>query len=287
MTTRSRQNISFGYAIISVALVLVMLGLIGLIYIQTNSLIAYFKENVAVLVELKADTSNEQTKILKSSLEKSDFIKPGSLVFTSKERGAHLLAQEFGKDITSFGFENPLFDILQFKMKPGYEHPDSLAQAKSVIAGNPLVNDVYIQEGMLNNINDYLKRGTIVGIAIALLFLIIAISLIYNTIRLALFSNRMVIKSMQLVGAKRSYIQRPYLWKSIKNGAISAMIAVSILMGLLLIIHFQLPEVAYLENSVALIALFLLLFALGILINLFSTTLVIRRYLNMRIEEAY
>ena len=287
MAIQNKQSISFSYAILSVALVLVLLGLIGVFYIQTNSLIAYFKENVSVLVELKPSATADQAKIMKRSLEKSPFIKPGSLTYTSKERGAHLLAKEFGKDITSYGFENPLYDIFQFKVQAGFEHPDSLEQTKLVINGNPLVNDVYIQEGMLNNINQYLKKGSLIAIGIALLFLLIAVSLIYNTIRLALFSNRMVIKNMQLVGAKRGYIKRPYLWKSVKNGAIAAMMAISILLLLLLLLHYQLPEIASLEHSVALIGLFILLFVLGILINLLSTELVIRRYLNMRIEEAY
>jgi len=222
-----KQRTSFGYAIVSVALVLLLLGLIGLLYIQTNSLVNYFKENVSVLVEIKPESNDNQINILKKSVEISPFVKPGSLTYTSKERGAYLLSKEFGKDLSTFGFENPLYNIIQFKLKAGYEVQDSINHTKKVLSGNPLIQDVYVQEGMMSNINNYLKKGMLLAVGFALLFMLIAIALIYNTIRLALNSN------------------------------------------------------------LSLIWLFLSLMVIGILLNLLSTEMVLRKYLNMRIEEVY
>ncbi len=282
-----KQRTSFGYAIISVALVLLLLGLIGLLYIQTNSLVNYFKENVSVLVEIKPESSENQIDILKKSIEISPFVKLGSMSYTSKERGAYLLSKEFGKDLSTFGFENPLYNIIQFKLKAGYEVSDSISRTKKVLAGNPLIHDVYVQEGMISNINDYLKKGILVAIGFAVIFMLIAVALIYNTIRLALNSNAMLIKNMQLVGATRGYIKRPFLWKAMMNGVIASMLAISMLLGLLLFIHYQLPEIAYLENTMSLLWLFFGLMILGILLNLLSTEMVLRKYLNMRIDEVY
>lgn len=282
-----KQRTSFGYAIVSVALVLLLLGLIGLLYIQTNSLVNYFKENVSVLVEIKPESTENQIKILKKSIEISPFVKPGSMSYTSKERGAYLLSQEFGKDLSAFGFENPLYNIIQFKLKAGYEVQDSVSQTKKVLGGNPLIHDVYVQEGIMSNINTYLNKGILLAVGFAMIFMLIAIALIYNTIRLALNSNAMLIKNMQLVGATKRYIKKPFLWKALMNGIIASMLAISMLLGLLLIIHYQLPEIAYLENTMSLIWLFLSLMILGILLNLFSTEMVLRKYLNMRIEEVY
>jgi len=282
-----KQRTSFGYAIISVALVLLLLGLIGVLYIQTNSLVNYFKENVSVLVEVNPESSEEKIGILRKSIELSPFVKAGSVTYTSKERGAYLFRQEFGKDLSTFGFENPLFNIIQFKLKAGYEVQDSIDHTKKVLAGNPLIHDVYVQEGMISNINNYLQKGILLAIGFALIFMLIAIALIYNTIRLALNSNAMLIKNMQLVGATKKYIKKPYLWKALMNGVIASMLAISLLLGLLLLIHYQLPEIAYLENTLSLLWLFAGLMIIGILLNLVSTEMVLRKYLNMRIEEVY
>ncbi len=282
-----KQRTSFGYSIISVALVLLLLGIIGLTYIQTNSLVNYFKENISVLIEIKPAVTNDQIKILKESINLGPFVKPGSLTYTSKDRGAYMLSKEFGKDLSTFGFDNPLFDILQFKLNGEHDSEEEIAKTKKVLEGNPLIQAVYIQEGMLSNINDYLRKGTAIAIAIGLLFLIVAVSLIFNTIRLSLYSNRMLIKNMQLVGATRRYIKKPYLWQAFTNGIISSMLALSALLGILLLIHYQLPEVAYLENTSKLIFLFAGLMLMGIFIYLVSTQVVIKKYLNMRIDEAY
>ena len=156
-----------------------------------------------------------------------------------------------------------------------------------MLAGNPLIHDVYVQEGMISNINKYLQKGILLAVGFALIFVLIAIALIYNTIRLALTSNAMLIKNMQLVGATKSYIKKPFLWKALMNGLIASMLAISLLLGLLLFIHYQLPEIAYLEDTLSLIWLFLGLMIIGILLNLLSTEMVLRKYLNMRIEEVY
>lgn len=275
---------TFGYSILSVALVLLLIGGFGFALLQARSLIQYFKEKVEMLVEIKPEVSADKREIIIASINNQPWYKEGSLQYISKEEGANLLQEDFGTDFEQLGFENPLFGIIQFNLKASYIDNQALDQIKKVLKQNPLVHDVYYQNGIIDGISQKLNRVGWLSLGVALLFLLVAVTLIHNTIRLALQSNHQLIKNMQLVGATYGFISRPYLWQSMKNGAMAAMLAISVLLVIILLASQEFPELNNWDNSAAFLVLFAFMLTLGLLINVLSTWYVIRKYLDMRMD---
>jgi len=276
---------SYGYSIISVALVLTMIGIVGLAVLQANGIMNHFKEKVQMLVEIKPSISDKQFSLIERSLNNSPFLKENSLTFLSKAQSAELLSEDFGVDLKTVGFDNPLYDVFTFNLKDQYLDGARLKLVQDRLKENPLVHDVYYQSGIVDGISKKLKKVGLAVIIGALLFLFLAITLIYNTIKLALVANRETIKNMQLVGATWGYISRPYLLQSLKNGLVASLLAMSVLMAVLLLLEYEFPEINSQDNMPIILALFIGLISLGLFINLISTWFAVNKTLNMRIEE--
>lgn len=275
---------TFGYSILSVALVLLLIGGFGFALLQARSLVQFFKEKVEMLVELHPETEEQQREVIMASISNQDWYKPNSLQYISKAQGAELLQEDFGTDFEELGFENPLFDVLQFNLKAEFIESKALDQIRNVLKGNELVHDVYYQNGIIDGISAKLNRIGWISMGVAILFLLVAITLIHNTIHLALESNRQVIRNMQLVGATWGFITGPYLWRSVKNGLLAAMLAISVLLVIILLASKEFPELNNWDNSSSFLMLFAGMMTLGLLINLVSTWYVIRTHLDMRMQ---
>jgi len=278
---------NYFYAIISVALVLFLLGFFGLLLLQANSFVKLFKEQVNLIIELEEGTSDNAVEQLTTFLEKKPFLKPASIQFISKEEGATMLREEFGEDFLKLDLPNPLYDVVTFNVKAAYLQQDSLQMIRSEVMRHTYVSDMFYQESLVDDIIQNLEKIGYIALGVGLFFIVIAVALIHNTIRLALYANRFLIKNMELVGASWSFISRPYLLRSVKHGLLSAGIAIAVLTGLLWWANSEFQELRTLDNTVSIVILFIVLALSGILISTLSTYYVVHRYLKMRMDDLY
>jgi cell division transport system permease protein len=282
---RGRPN--YLYSIFSVAMVLFILGLIGLFILQGNGLIRYLKENVNILVEIQAGTPRDEVVSLQRSFQKMPFIKSSTVQFLTKEEALKELEADFGDEFTALDMPNPLYDVISFNVRAGFMNSDSLQQLSRRIMDEPIVRDVFYQESLIEELSDNIQKVIMVGLGVGFLFLILAFILIHNTIRLALFSNRFLIKNMELVGASWEFITRPYLLRSLFQGMLSGLLAVGALVGLLALAYQDIPELRTLEDRNSLFFLFLGLVLAGLIITGLSTYYAVNKFLRMRLDDLY
>ena len=275
------------YSIISVALVLFLIGFFGLIIIQAQNLITVFKERVNLLVELVPGTAGLDIVAVQEGIEKSRFVKEGTMEFVSKEEAARIMQEDFGEDFLKLDLPNPFYDVITFNVKADYMQPDSLKAIRAVLTSNTHVNDVFYQESLVDDIAENITRIGYIALGMGLFFILIAAALIHNTIRLALYSNRFLIKNMELVGASWKFISRPYLWRAVLHGLLSGLLAIISLFGLMYWAQSKLPELSMMNSWMEYGALFGGLIVLGILITTLSTYYVVNKYLKMRIDDLY
>lgn len=284
-TQKSSPN--YTYSILSVALVLFLLGFFGLVALHANKLVHLMKEQVNILVELKPSAKPEEIRAVKTAIENIEFTKAGSVVLISKETAMKELKSELGEDFLAFDLQNPLYDMIRFNAKGDHLSSDLLQNVKKQLQLNESVNEVYFQEGLVDKISQNIEKIGWFAIASGFLLLFVALMLIHNTIKLALYANRLIIKNMELVGASWGFISRPYLKKGLINGFWSATIAIILLLGLLFLVQRELPELSQLSDWPSLSILFGALMLMGIFITGISTYYVVNKYLKMRLDDLY
>ena len=278
---------NYFYTIVSVTLVLFLLGLFGLLVLEGQLFIKSLKEKVEIIVELKAEATSGSVDSLQQFLAGSRFFKPHSARFISKEEGQTMMQEEFGDDFLKLDMANPLYDVLVFNVIAPWMQPDSLKLAKESFRQFSFVNDVYYQESVTDAIAGNLKNVSLMVLCAGIFFVIVAVELILNTIRLALYANRFLIKNMELVGASWSFISRPYLVRSLWHGLICGLIAVAALSGLLWLWLSHLPDMNEMLNLTGIAIIFGTLLLAGILITTTSTYYVVKKYLKMRVDDLY
>ncbi len=286
----NKHNPSYIYVILSVSLVLFLLGFFSLFLLHAPKWVKIYKEQVNVMVEIKADTFEDQIKTLTNSLEQKPYIKSETVKFVSKEQVAEEMKEELGAIDNTLDILNPFYDMIHFNMNANFMQSDSLRMIRENIMENDFVKDVFYQELLVDQINDNLRKIGLVALFLGLFFIIVAVVLIHNTIRLAMYSNRFIIKNMQLVGATWKFITKPYLVKSIFNGLSSGIIAIGLLLVLVFVINLQFPELRldiWVEDILGLGLVMVGLILLGIFICYTSTYFVVSRYLKMRLDDLY
>ena len=266
-----RARPRYFYTVVSVALVLFLLGLFGLILVQGRTLIRLAKESVDLIAELKPDAAASALAAVRQRIAAHPAVKPGSLRVTTKTEAAELMREELGAELTELGLDNPFFDVISFNVRERYLGADSLAALRADLRTQGAVNDIYYQESLVGDVGRNLRRITWVGGILGVLLLSVTLLLIHNTVRLALHANRQLIRNMQLVGATWGFITRPYLLRSLWNGLLSGLLAVLLLGGVLLALRSQIPDVARLYDYTGLGLLFALLIGLGIVVSTGST----------------
>ncbi len=285
--TPPRQRPNYLYTIISVAAVLFLLGFFGLILLQSQRLTTVLKEQIDIIVELTDSNNDADRTALERKLKSSSFIISQSVQFTSKAEALELMSDELGEDILALDLPNPLYDVFTFNVKSTYLAPDSLAQIRQLLQAETIVNDVYYQESLVDQLARNIKRIGWILLGVALLFVLLALTVIHNTIRLALYSNRFIIKTQELVGATWEFISRPYLRKALWHGFLSAALAIGLLVLLQFWFQQQIPEIKQLQHPLTFVVLFSGLIILGMLVNWLSTYVVVRRYLQLREDVLY
>ena len=283
----SRVRPNFLYSILSVALVLFLLGFFGLTLGHARQMITLFKERVDIWIELRPSATENEVSRLKGALATENFVRPGSVEFISRKQAALEMKNELGDTSMLADLPDLLYDVVRFNVRENWLAPDSLDLLRTQIRADSLVSDVYYEQNNTANIGKNLEKLGWLTLVIGILFIFVAITLIHNTIRLALYSNRFLIKNQELVGATWGFIARPYLYKGIKNGIWSALLAIGGLIGLRFWAYRQMPELRELESPLFIDAVLAGLLLLGILISGLSTWIVVRKFLGTRLDDLY
>ena len=283
-----RGKPSYVMSIIGVTLVLFLLGIVGWLVINANKLSDYFKENVEVKVYLSNKVSAKDSASLMEFMASRPYIRNYEYVTKDEARKKYL--DDGNEDFSTILDFNPLPDGIYFFPRNEYVDSDSLELiAKDIKEGQNtgLVSDVSYPRELVSNMNKNIRNISLIILAIAVILSIVVIFLIDNTIRLAMFSNRFLIKTMQMVGATRQFISRPITVRAIVNGAISAGIAILLIYILILVAENFIPWLKVVRSSSTLFLLFIGLMLIGITITFFSTYRSVSKYLRMKLDELY
>ena len=271
--------------IFSISLVLVMVGLLGLIVLHGKNLSNFVKENIVLNVVIKENAGDNEIFTLQSNLEKNESIK--STQFISKESAAKNLSKDLGEDFVKFLGYNPLSASIDVYLKADFANKERIQKLVTKLKKKEIVKDVIYQESLIDMVNENLKSISLVIIAFGFTLLLIAIALINNTIRLAMYSQRFIIRSMQLVGATKSFIRKPYIVSGMIHGLMGGIVAILLLLSTLYIAKTEMPELAMLQNYVEFGVLFAAIILMGIIISIFSTYFAVNKYLNQHIDDLY
>lgn len=282
---RRRLKGSYITTIVSISLVLFMLGLLGLVILHTNKLSDYVKENIGFSIIMKENVKEAGIIQLQKILDATAYVK--STEYITKDEAAIQFKDELGEDFTNFLGYNPLLPTIEVRFKANYANNDSLTIIKDKILANNNVKEVWYQESLVDVVNNNVRKIGIIILGFSILLLIISIALINNTIRLSVYSKRFLIRSMLLVGATRTFISAPFIWKGIFQGIVGALIAISLLVGIMYLSQKELPELISLQDIDLYLSLFGLVVVLGILITWFSNYFAVRKYIKIKTEYLY
>ena len=285
--TAGRMKPNYFYSIISVALVLFAFGFFAMAVLNARQVVRGLKERISLIVELQPDVQGQEIKQVRLWIEQSPFAKAGSVEFTSKEQAAEMMREDFGEDFLKLDLPNPLYDVITFNVRASYLEPDSLKQIRTRLIEQAGVVDVYYQEGLINEIAENIRSLSFIAVGVLVFFILISVALIHNTVRLALYANRFLIKNMELVGASWEFISYPYIRRGAWHGLLSGIIAAAGLLLLFAWIQSDIPGLRSLFDWAGTAMLFLLLLVLGMAINALSTYYVVRLYLRMRLDDLY
>jgi cell division transport system permease protein len=283
--TRKRLRTSGFTVIVSLSLVLFMLGALGLLVINANKLSTHFKENVGFQVYLKDTASPAQTDALLQELNNASFTK--NVVLVSKEQAAQRLKADLGEDFVSFLGSNPLLNSIEVKLNADYANTDTLEVIENAILQKPFVKEVVYQKIMINKLNKNTRAAAFFILIFSAALLIVAIALINNTIRLSIYSQRFLIRTMYLVGATRAFISKPFIFKGFRQGVVAGLIAGMMLAGFLAASTRFIPQLIQLQDENVLLILFSGIILVGVVISAFSAFLAVSRYLQLKTSDLY
>lgn len=282
---KRRLRGSYISVILSVALVLFTLGLMGLTLLYAQKLSTQIRQNIGFTVYLHDDVKEVDIDRLQKAIDISDYAL--STQYISKEEAVEILKKDLGEDFMQYLDYNPLLASIEVKMKADFAHPDSLAAIKTQLSKSSKIKEIEYQESLVHKVQQNINRIGIVMLGFAVLLLFVAIALINNSIRLSIYSKRFLIKSMQLVGATQSFIRRPFVTKGVLHGIYSAFIAILLIMAVMYYAQQYLPELIVIQDIEILAYLFLIVLALGIIISWISTSLAVRKFIRTRSDKLY
>lgn len=266
------------------ALVLLMVGIICLFFLVVKQFTQHVQSQFTVQIMLKPDLDNAAILAIQKKLESNEVI--SSVRFTSAEDGAKAYAEEIGEDFVQIIGSNPIPPTLDAQVKPEFAEPQKLEAFVNEIQTDAQVKEVVYQKNLLQEVNENIRKWSLILGVIALIFLVIAVFLIMNTVELAVSSQRYIIRSMQLVGATPRFIKKPFLFDGIKNGLLSALIAWTSISGILFFYQEELTDIVTLlieGNGFWILGGVLIL--LGVCMNLFSSNWTVSRYIRAKQDQ--
>jgi cell division transport system permease protein len=273
-------------SILGVALVLFILGLLGWIVINASKLENYFKGNVQLHAFIREGSPQKDIDSLVNFVQSRPYAK--NVEYVTKEMAKQKFIGDNNEDWNKVLDFNPLPASVDFYLQPQYVNKDSIGAIIADVQKIFIVSEVKYPDAVVNSLNSLVRKVELVLLVIAALLSLIAIILIDNTIKLAMFSHRFIIKTMQMVGATRWFISKPFDRKAIINGLISALLAIgAILIIIYSVEQWYLPEIKALRDNGLMILLFLALIVMGIGITFFSTHRSVTKYLKMKLDDLY
>jgi cell division transport system permease protein len=282
---RTRPN--YLYAIASVALVLFVLGFFALMALHGQKLVTLFKEKVDLWLELKPGLAEEDVARIVANVRQQSFVKKESVTFITREQAAATMREDLGDDSMLEDMPDLMRDVVRFNVKAEYLDDQRLSEWREILRQDTLVSDLYFEASNTNNVGDNIRSLGIITLALGVFLIFAAIALIHNTIRLALYSNRFIIKNQELVGASWEFISRPYIKRGVINGLLSALLAIIALGITLWWLHQIMPDLQQLQDMNAVVLVFSGLALLGVLISGLSTWWVVNKFLRMRLDDLY
>lgn len=276
---------SYFSVVLSVFLVLFLLGILGLFVINSKNLADDFKEEIAMTVFFNNETNDTIIKAFDSELQTAPFVK--SFVYVTKDEAAKLHTDIIGEDFMTFLGTNPLQNSFDIHLKADYIVNDSIAKIETRLRKNEMVSDIVYDKQLVNLVNDNIKKVSFWILIISGFLAFIAVLLINSSMRLSIYSNRFIIKTMQMVGATKSFIRKPFIWRSIKLGMIGAGLAILALIGTLYYINNTYPNLHILEEETLTAGVLLGVLVVGIIITWLSTFFATQRFLNLRTDDLY
>ncbi len=290
---RKKKLGSYPYVsvVLSISLALFVIGVFGALVIYSKELERTVRDNVKIQVYLKNQLSTEQTKKMEKELQSKSFTSKSdptsSIQFVSKEDAAKQFIKETGEDFKKFLGENPLRDAYLVKIAPNFHDKASLLKIKAEVEKINGVFQVYYVENVIDSINQNVTKIGLVLMGLVALLLLTVVLLINNTVRLALFSQRFIIRSMQLVGAKRWFIQRPFLFQALWHGALAGAIASAFLFAMISFATKRIEDLNLIQNNDRLFLLAGSLLLIGMIVAVASTYRAVAKYLGLSLDELY
>ena len=283
---QKRRLISSYFSVVmSIALVLFLLGLLGLLVLNTKKVADYFKETISVGVYFKDNAKEVEMKQLEKTLSLADYTK--SIDFLSKEDAAEAFSKDLGENFVEYLGENPLQNSIDLHLNADFVSAASVEEIATEISAKDFVDEVTYDKPLISLLNDNIKKISLWVLVISAIFTLIAVLLINSSIRLSVYAKRFTIKTMQMVGATKRFIRRPFVWKSVKLGILGSIVA---LLGMGVVLYYSnktFPELELLEDPIWLAVVFVGVFLIGVLITWISTFLATQRFLNLRTDELY
>jgi cell division transport system permease protein len=276
---------SYLSVVISISIVLFLFGILGLFLLNTKNLVAHFKEQIVMTVFLKDSAKDIEISQMQKKIQLNAATRKVS--YTSKEEAAELYARDIGEDFVEFLGYNPLLNSLDIYFNSTYVNNLSLNKTKKEIEVSDFVDEVVFDQPLVKLLDENIQRVSFLLLMISTLFIIIALLLINSSIRLSIYSKRIIIKTMQLVGATKSFIRKPFILSHIRLGILSSILALIGLSFLLWEIDKRFPELEMLHQQNELTIIFISIMTLGIGITGLSTFFATQRYLKLKTNAVY
>ena len=275
--------------VLSITLALFVIGVFASLVIYSKELERVVRENAKVQVYLKSQVTDVQRTQIEKALASKSFVPKdkGSIQFISKEEAAKQFIEETGEDFIKFLGENPLRDAYLVRIQEGFHDAESLKKVKAEIEQISGVFQVHYVENVIDSINKNVTKIGLILMGLVSLLLLVVVLLINNTLRLALFSQRFLIRSMQLVGARSWFIQRPFLYRAGLHGLIAGIIASLLLVLLISFATKRVADLSLIQNNSRLLILLSSLLVLGMLVAILSTYRAVSKYLKLSLDELY
>ena len=282
---KRRLRSSYFSVVISIALVLFMVGFLGLVLLKSTQVANHFKEEVVITLFLKNDTSKDQTENLRNSLIKEIFTR--KIIYISKEDAAKFYAEDLGEDFVNYLGTNPLKNSIDIYLNPGFVTPEKMEEIADRFKNNTYVFEVSYDKPLVTFLTQNIQRVSFWLFAISSFFGLIALILINSSIRLSVYSKRFNIKTMQMVGATKGFIRKPFIWNGIQLGFIGAIISLIALSVVIYYIDQKIPSLQLTSDYTTLAYLGGGILIIAFVISWLSTFFATQRFLNLQTEKLY
>ncbi len=280
-------NTVFYFTILGISLVLFLIGVYGLVAIHASNIEQNLKEQIQILAELKETVTEDEIRFIEDAIENISGVKEGSVSFISQEEALEMMKKDFGGSLLIEEMDNPFRNIMLFKVDRAFQNPEALQSIKENAELLSGVDGVYMQDDIFVSFRENLFRLNNFVLILGIIFALISLILIHNTLQLSYLGQRFEVKSMQLVGAEWSYIRKPFIWKAILMGLVGAMVAVTGLSILILFIESRSEIISAIISYSKVFFVFVFLIGLTLITMIASSTYIINRFLKAGTDEMY